>query len=433
MNDNRELTASGRSTLLSPDVIEIISRKSHWFVRRGNTIFLLIIGLVIVGCWLVQYPDLVMSSARLTSVNAPKEVRTKTDGILIRLFAQENTMVQKNDIIGFMESTADHEAVLRLSARLDSIQVFMDENALENICTVVGQGSINLGELQSAYEVFNQATLQFAGYLSDGFFLQKKKMLQTDIKNLKKVDENLIAQRVLQEEDLKLSRETFEMEQRLSDENVIAPLDYRNERSKFLMKQLSIPQIDAAILSNDASRHEKHKEILELENQIQQQKSIYLQALQTFKSNIEDWKKKYIITAPVGGKVTFAGFLQENQYLPSNKLICFISTEHASLYAETYVPQYNLGKVAVGQCVLLKFPSYPYQEYGTVRGRVDYISTIATDSGYLAKVVLPDGLVTDRKKEMQFRDGLNANCEIITHDMRLLERFYQNLTASMDR
>jgi HlyD family secretion protein len=81
--------------------------------------------------------------------------------------------------------------------------------------------------------------------------------------------------------------------------------------------------------------------------------------------------------------------------------------------------------------VLLKFPSYPFEEYGSVKGAVDFISNIPTDSGYIAKVILPNGLHTNYKKQVQYREGLIAQGEIITKNMRLLERFYYNMVKNI--
>ncbi len=83
--------------------------------------------------------------------------------------------------------------------------------------------------------------------------------------------------------------------------------------------------------------------------------------------------------------------------------------------------------------MLLKFQSYPFQEYGSLQGKIEFISHIPSDSGYLAKVGLTNGLVTNHKNPIQYRDGLLANAEIITKDMRLLERFYYNIYSSFDR
>jgi HlyD family secretion protein len=51
----------------------------------------------------------------------------------------------------------------------------------------------------------------------------------------------------------------------------------------------------------------------------------------------------------------------------------------------------------------------------------------------LAKVVLPNGLITNYKKPLQYRNGLFAQADIVTENMRLLERFYYNLVKQVKR
>ena len=258
-------------------------------------------------------------------------------------------------------------------------------------------------------------------------------MLNKDLTFLQKMHINLLEQKGLNTEDLNLSQKNFNANKSLNDDKVIADVEFRNESSKLISKKLSLPQISSSILSNEAQQNEKQKEIAELQNTIAQQKNIFIQALNTFKSQIDDWKKKYLLTAPIDGKIAFATFLQENQQLQANQIICFINPENTQYYAEVYIPQTNFGKVRTGQEVLLKFPSYPFAEYGSVNGKIDFISNINTDSGYLAKVILPNGLNTSYKKQVQFRDGLTGQGEIITQNMRLLQRFYYNILKQVKK
>ncbi len=73
------------------------------------------------------------------------------------------------------------------------------------------------------------------------------------------------------------------------------------------------------------------------------------------------------------------------------------------------------------------------QEFGSVTGWLDFISAIPTDSGYVAKIFLPKGLTTNYNKEVQYREGLTAKAEIITKNMRLIERLYFNLKKEVQR
>ena len=84
--------------LLSTEVQEIISNKPNWILRNGITLFFLIITCLVSLTFFISYPDIVNGKAKLTSINAPKEVKTKTEGKLIKLFATEGKQVKQNEI-----------------------------------------------------------------------------------------------------------------------------------------------------------------------------------------------------------------------------------------------------------------------------------------------------------------------------------------------
>lgn len=428
-----------RRSQRSEMVQEIVSNKPGFLIRYGIVFFLGILILLIAACWFIQYPDLISTNAKLTSINAPKEVITKASGKLIKLFAKENEQTQAGSVLGYMESTANHTDIIILSKNIDaiiqsSLSSLQQSSPLPSPLGGEGAGlRFNLGELQPNYQIYKIAEANYKNYLQNGFYLSKVNMLNKDLTFLQKMHNNLLQQKELSSEDLNLSQKTFNANKSLNDEKVISDFDYRNENSKLIGKKLSLPQISSNIISNEAQQNEKLKEIAELQNTIAQQKNIFAQALNTFKSQIEDWKKKYLLIAPIDGKIAFATFLQENQQLQANQIICFINPENTQYYAEVYIPQTNFGKVRTGQVVLLKFPSYPFAEYGSVNGKIDFISNINTDSGYLAKVILPNGLNTSYKKQVQFRDGLQAQGEIITQNMRLLQRFYYNIVKQVKK
>ncbi len=427
-----ELEGAVRRSQRSEMVQEIVSNKPNFLVRHGILFFLSILILLITACWFIQFPDIINTKAKLTSINAPKEVITKTQGKLIKLFAKEGEKTKQGTVLGYIESTANHEEVITLSNNINLINA-SSLQSLSSISFGEGLGVRSLGELQSNYQTFTAAYQSFKNYLNNGFYLQKVNLLNKDLAFLQKMHINLLEQKALNTEDLNLSQRNFNANKSLNDDKVIADVEFRNESSKLISKKLSLPQISSSIISNEAQQNEKQKEIAELQNIIAQQRSIFTQALNTFKSQIEDWKKKYLLIAPIDGKIAFATFLQENQQLQNNQIICFINPENTQYYAEVYIPQTNFGKVRTGQEVLLKFPSYPFAEYGSVNGKIDFISNINTDSGYLAKVILPNCLNTSYKKQVQFRDGLAAQGEIITQNMRLLQRFYYNISKQLKR
>jgi len=350
VEDDRNLNAffeveRASETLRSEEVTEIISSKPSFLVRWGITIFFLILVCIVAACLFIQYPDVVPAKAKLTSINAPKEVKTRSEGKLIALFAKEDQQVKEEEILGFIESRSNHVEVINLSKLIDRLQVQLNNNQTEVLQSLRFKSFMQLGEVQQHFQTFILALNVYKQYLSSGYFVKKKAMIRKDFQYLDKLNSNLALQRSKQEEDLVLQQETFKANEYLNKEKVISNLEFRNEKSKLLGKELSIPQISSSIISNESSKHDKQKEIMELENQVAQQKGIFFQALNTFKAQLDDWKSKYLLVSPVDGKVAFATFLQENQQLQNNQTICFVNPGNSEYYAEVFIPQTNFGKL----------------------------------------------------------------------------------------
>lgn len=435
VNDKGELITpvSVYGNLRSEAMNEIISKKPGFLGRWALLIFLCMLLLLLACTWFIHYPDVIKTKATLIATNAPKEIITRQEGRLTRLFVQNSDNVLAGTVVGFIESNARHEQVLLLSAYLDTTVADLQKNNTQNIVNRFTTNFDALGEIQQGYQQFMLAYQQFADHLQDGFYVKKKTVLGEDFSYLQKNHAIVQQQKELLLKDLNLSEESYKANESLLREKVISRQDDRNEQSKLLNKQLSIPQINAALLTNETQQREKQKEINELEHGISQQKIIFQQSVQTLQNLADEWIKNYVLKAPVNGKITFLVPLQENQFLKAGKSLGFINPPDTRYYAEVNLPQYNFGKIDTGQLVQLRFDAYPYQEFGYVKGSLGFITDFATDSGFLAHVQLSNGLVTSQHKTLHYRDGLKAEAQIITKDMRLMERFYYNTVSAVKR
>ena len=428
---------NSNSNIRNEQVLEIISSNPGFLVKNGISLFVLLLIGIFAVCSFIKYPDVINTNAKLAAINPPKEIKAKINGRLIALFAIQNLQVKQGTILGYLESTANHQHIINLSSIIDTMVHQMQQNkvlqATTNFNTFLSAYKVddNNGEIQANYQTFIQAYNVYNQYLKDGFYLQKLSMLQKDIIYLQKLKESLLQQQKMTTEDVKLMQENFAAQEKMNKEKVIAPVEYRNEKSKLIGKEMSLPQINSNIINNNNAQHTKQKEIVELQNQIAQQQNIFVQALQSFKAVVDDWKTKYLFLAPIAGTIEFAGFVQVNQQLQTNQIICFVNPENSTYYAQILIPQTNFGKIKINQKVMLKFPSYPFQQYGYVEGTLDFISNISTDSGYLSRVVFTKGLQTNYHKPILFREGLKAIAEIVTEEMSLLSRFFYNIKSSI--
>jgi len=430
--NNSKVTYHSRNDTQSEYVTEIISSKPGFLIHYGSTIFLLTLLLSTIILWFIKYPDVINASAILSSINAPKPIIAQEKGKLTSLTVKENDLVEMGEIIGSIESIANRHVVLATEKKLLTLNKLLASKGIGSLASILNDNNLylsnnQLGELQLYHQEFSNASLIYKNYFANGFYLKKRKMLGTDISNLLKQKQHLLLQQQLYQQDLKLSQQTFDANESLKNDKIISEVDFRNESSKLISKKMSLPQIASSLTENEGQLINQQKEILELDNTIAQQKQIYYQALNTYLNHINVWKKKYLLIAPIEGKVSFTSFLQLNQSVEIGEKICYINPVNSSWYAEVTIRQSNFGKATVGQTVLLKFPSYPFREYGAIKGKINFIAHIPSDSGYKVKVLLNEGLTTTYNKRIQYYEGLTANAEIITTDLRLLQRFYYNV------
>ena len=93
------------------------------------------------------------------------------------------------------------------------------------------------------------------------------------------------------------------------------------------------------------------------------------------------------------------------------------------------IPASGIAKVSVGQKVDVKLNSFPFMEYGVLRGEVRSISEIPNQEGYVANIVFPEGLVSSFGTELTYIQEMNGTAEIVTREMRLIHRFFQPLRS----
>ena len=84
-------------------------------------------------------------------------------------------------------------------------------------------------------------------------------------------------------------------------------------------------------------------------------------------------RRAYIIRAPIAGRVSS---LQASvgQTAEPRRLQLQIVPDSSALQAELFVPARAIGFVEVGQPVRLLYDAFPYQHYGTYRGRIVRVS-----------------------------------------------------------
>lgn len=152
-------------------------------------------------------------------------------------------------------------------------------------------------------------------------------------------------------------------------------------------------------------------------------------------TSIQTWELNYVLTAPIDGHISFANYWAENQNVSAQQeIFTVIPHEQGEIIGKAILPIARSGKVKIGQKVNIRFQNFPENEFGIVRGIVENISQVPVDvinsltgireSSYVVSIRLPDGLKTNYNKSLPFQPQMQAQADIITEDLSVLQRFF---------
>jgi len=411
----------------SEEVEEIITAVPSWILRRGIMLICIILLSMVSISAFIAYPDVIKTGLKINSLNAPKIVFTKQTGKIVALLAKEGTAVKKAQPLAFMESTANHMDVLNLHDELEKIITGLNSGG---IISNLSLHNLNLGELQAAYQNFYQQYLQYRSAQNGGYYLERKHYLEKDLDEIKQLKEQIIFQQSIQQKEYANIEHEYEAYRKLYQKGIVSTSEYKLQENKYLAGKYPLQQSTTALLNNKSSYATKQKEILELDHIILEERASFVQSLSNMLTETDGWISKYILSAPVAGKVSYAGIVQENQTVNGNQELFIINPAGTDFFGEVYIPQYNMGKVKIGQRALIKMRSFPFEQYGLIRGTVSYISDVAfKDSVFIAKINFDDYEQKDHK--ILLKNGMQADAEIITEESTLLQRFLRNFTKMM--
>ena len=249
-------------------------------------------------------------------------------------------------------------------------------------------------------------------------------------------------QRSLLSQDLDYGRRTLERDSLLLSEAVISAADYEATAQNYLSKQNAQAGFDATLTSTELQIIQSEQQLVELTLQQENETAEYERALeqsrQQLAAQIAQWRQQYVLEAPVAGRVTLVNYWSGNQHVAvGDKLASIVPDGATEVIGRLQVPSAGFGKVKVGQGVNVKLNGYPYMEFGVLRGRIRSLSAvpeqIQTQSGtaiaYTAEVIFPDGMTTSYRRELPMIQRMDGTAEIVTEDMRLIERFIQPVVS----
>lgn len=292
------------------------------------------------------------------------------------------------------------------------------EQKLKNLIGSGGVEAANLIKLEKSIEILKEQEQKYKE-LYDSGAIAKNEWLD-------KYNELALAEKEYESQKARVNQEKGTLElnwKNANDELVLAQKELSTQKIRVEEAKSKLEEAKTNMDNLGKERDtsiinlvvEKDKQITELEGElIKAKKSVQFQSL----------------VAPVEGTVHGLASNTIGGVVTPAQPIMTIVPDDTPLIIEASLLNRDVGFVEVGQEAAIKIDTFPFQKYGTIKGKVEIISPDAFEdeklgSVYKMKVTPETSGIMVNGKEVHISPGMTVSAEITTGKRRIIEFFLE--------
>ncbi len=407
--------------IYSEPVNEIMGNPPGRITRWGTTVIISVFFIFILFAWLIKYPDTIPSPVEITTANPPVTLVSKMTGRIKYLYVKDRDIVSVNQLVGVMETTASIEQIKILRQILDTI------DSPESMNLSLFPSLTHLGELQSSYALFLKNLSDFNSYTANDYFGNKILSLEDEIRGIQEYINRLKVKENLYRENRKLELKKYSRDSVLYAGKVIPENQLEISRQSLIGINIELQQVRLEQSEKTIAVSEKNQLLIDYRikrvEENDKLKSVLRESLENLRSQLAIWENNYLLISPIDGIATFTRYWSANQSVTKDEpVVTVVPPDHGKYIGRITLKMQRSGKVIQGRLVNIKLAGYPYLEYGMVRGVVKSKSLVPSEDAYIIEIDLPNGLTTLYGKKLEFTQNMQGTAEIITDDIRLLQK-----------
>jgi hypothetical protein len=421
----------------SEPIQDIIERMPTHF---GKVITILVFSLVLLllafGLF-IRYPDTVTGEIVINAKYAPVKLVANAPGKIILLNVQTKGDVKEGDYIAIIQNPADLPDMIKVKDLVDHTDLY--RNDFENAFPLFPP-KVSLGEVNVKYYNFLNAFQQLYQYKKSNIYERQEENLKNDIIRQSAILSN---SKLLEQTHLKnmtLSKKFSYRDSILLAEKIATEDELDQSNINYLNSKENYQNILNNILSTqqqiEDDQNKLQQQVIQRQDKERQMQLDLRSAFNDLKDNINSWELQYVFKSPMDGQVDFLKFITTGEFATAGEEMFAIVPRRNKIIGQVQLPSTGAGKVTTGQEVIIKLDNYPYEEYGSIKGRVSSISLMSNKAKstnsteidtYLIEVELPKELTTNYGKKLEFKYEIKGTADIICADKKLIERFFDNL------
>lgn len=412
----------------SEQIREILEKPPTNILKWGITIIFLIVFAMFFAAWVIKYPTVIPSQITITSQIPPHKIIAQSSGKITQLFINENATVKSNQVIAIIENTALFPDIELLNNEIDKNKTILDDDSLMNFQF---QNDLKLGSIQTFYINFKNAYEEYKEYI---ILLKNNKEFQI-LNNQIEINKGKLnsqsKQLKIYQNELNLTKKGYKRDEKLFYKGVISAKELEDKEKTLLSAERNYESVknnkaNVQIIISNLKKDINAITISKIESKNRLSRNVD-EAYEQLKVFILTWEKQYLLVSPISGSVSFFNFWAKNQYVNiGDEVLSIVPKSNNKITGRMLMPIQNSGQVKQDQKVIIRLTAYPYQEYGVLIGKVKNISLLPSQETYAVEVDLSFPLKTTFNKKLDLKSELSGTAEVITEDLRLLERiFYQ--------
>lgn len=403
----------------------------------------ILLALALAWAYLGQIDIVAVGNGRVSTEGSVKIVQSASYGVVKRITAQEGQRVYKGDVLVELDKTTAEKELASVTQSLNIARA--ERDILRRLA--MGSGADDIinsagvsDETKAVLREFTASQLALVGAKEQvlkgsiashqrqlQFNQQTKAQLEGEAQKLRdrqaKVKQKLESADAI--ERIRLQNELDTLEQRITTANSAAT----SQGQQVLQSQLTLAQ----------AQSQSQVSLAETNSSIGGQVITQEQRIAELENNLVKAKRaleQTAITAPVDGTILALNTRTIGGVVNVAERIAQIVPDNDLLYVDVTLDNQDVGFVRVGQRVVVKVATYPFQRYGYLEGTVENISPDAIQDEkkglvYKAKVKL-SGANSSKKNRLKLLPGMSVSAEITTGKRRIIEFFLDPLMTHVD-
>lgn len=380
-------------------------------------------------------PELTRASGALVPTGRYHQIQAPESGTVVSVHVHEGQKIQKGQILAKLSSVMLDEQEKGIRQEIAAIDI-----KLKNFGAILA----GVAESSPASTALESPEMSFASTQLQLF--QERQDAQSKL--IVRLEETLLTlerARTLAEKRVQARSMSVEKDEGLFQKGLTTARDLDAQKDRLDQLQASLVDVDvrlsqlqkevslaqASLSQNQLSLEEKYTErVFELELQ-RKALDVQLELISTQRNSLK-------LRAPANGVVHAIGFPNPGEILSAGDVLFELLPTQQNLVAEIEVHPSDIGHIATGDAVALKFDTFDPRRYGQVEGEIISISpNSVTDretgiEHFRATVALSDTSIGEGQWHRPLQSGMTTTAEIVTDERTVLAYLIKPISRSLE-